>query len=162
MRKKILPFDQLQLPLLPHPQNNLYEQMKSNPAFTKRNIQNANAYLLKFCRNENSLVKYNTPTKLVHMCLAFQHSHFSADWLSDDLYVSSNWYLRTQTKEKEFNHSIQQTFVGQERLTNPWEGRCGRLSVCSNEVWLYLIQLFNSVSQNKKKLRYIKLHIQPS
>ena len=33
-------------PAVTSPTEQLYEQMKSNPAFTKRNIQNFNAYLL--------------------------------------------------------------------------------------------------------------------
>ena len=57
------------------------------------------------------------PTKLVHMCLAYQHFHFSADWFSDNLHVSSNWYLQTRTKGKEFNHQFSRRSWGR----NVWQ-----------------------------------------
>ena len=47
-----------------------------------------------------------------------QHFDFnSANWFPDNLHMSSAWYLRTTGKE--FNSSFQQTFVGQEPVTNP-------------------------------------------
>ena len=43
---KILPFVQLQgNPAVTSPQEQLYKQMTSNPAFTQRNIQKTNVYL---------------------------------------------------------------------------------------------------------------------
>ena len=87
--------------------------MTSSPAFTERNIQKANAYLLYSRQEQKSLVKYHS-TELVRMCLACQHFDFnSADWISDNLHVISSRYLRTM------GNGIQQTFVGQERVTNP-------------------------------------------
>ena len=43
----------------------------------------------------------------------------------DNLHVSSSSY--SQTMEKEFNHSFQQMFMGQERVTNPSQHLHGRL-----------------------------------
>ena len=42
------------------PKEQLYEQMTSNSAFTERNIQNANAYLLYSRQEQKSLVTYHT------------------------------------------------------------------------------------------------------
>ena len=50
--KKILPFVQ-------SPKEQLCEQMTSNPAFTGRNIQKANAYLLYSRQEQKSLVTYH-------------------------------------------------------------------------------------------------------
>ena len=91
------------------PTEQLCKQMTSNPAFTKRNIQNANAYLLNGWAKLVGHVSHST--ELVRMCLACQHfDSNSADWFSDNLHVSSSWYLRTMGKER--NPSIQQTFAG--------------------------------------------------
>ena len=151
MPKKILPFDQLQLPLLPHPHNNLYEQMTSNPAFTKRNIQNANAYLLKFCPNENSLVTYHTLPSL-YICV----------WLFNTLtsvpigyLIICTWAPTDICEHEQRKRNLTTRFSRRSWGRNVWR------TPENVFVWLYLIQLFNSVSQNKKKLRYIKLHIQP-
>ena len=45
----------------------LYEQTTSNPAFTERNIQKANAYLLDSRPQQKSLVTYHTLPSL-HVC----------------------------------------------------------------------------------------------
>ena len=50
--KKILPFVS--------PKGQLYKQMTCNPAFTERNIQKANAYLLDSRPEQKSLVMYHT------------------------------------------------------------------------------------------------------
>ena len=57
-----MPFVQLQgNSVVASPKEQLYEQMTSNPAFTERNIQKANAYLLLYSRQEQkSLVMYHT------------------------------------------------------------------------------------------------------
>ena len=56
-----MPFVQLQgNSVVASPKEQLYEQMTSNPAFTERNIQKANAYLLDSRPEQNSLVKYYT------------------------------------------------------------------------------------------------------
>ena len=70
----------------------IYEQMTYNPAFTERNIQEANAYLLDSRPEQKCLVTYHTlPIELVRMCLACQHFDFnSADWISDNLHVMSS------------------------------------------------------------------------
>ena len=65
------------------------------------------------CPELNFLLYVSHSTEL----LACQHFDFNSDWFSDDLHMSSSWYLRTIGKE--FKHSIQQTLVGQERVTNP-------------------------------------------
>ena len=64
--------------------------MTSNPAFTERNIQKANAYLLD-SRPEQKSFTYHTSTELVCKCLACQQFDInSADWISDNLHVISS------------------------------------------------------------------------
>ena len=46
------------------PKERLYKQMTSNPAFTERNIQKSNAYLLYSRQEQKSLVTYHTPQSL--------------------------------------------------------------------------------------------------
>ena len=83
----------------------LYEQTTSNLAFTERNIQKANAYLLD-SRPEQKSFTYHTSTELVCKCLACQQFDInSADWISDNLHVISSWYLRTMGKEFIFRFS---------------------------------------------------------
>ena len=130
-------------PAVASPTEQLYEQMTSNPAFTKRNIQNANSYLLNIlvlsklfghvshCTEQPGSFSRFSPTRpslllrmdrlertlwtrlsteLVRMCLACQHFDFnSADWFSNNVDVSSSWYLRRMGKE--FDHSFQHTLV---------------------------------------------------
>ena len=92
-------------PAVASPKEQLYEQMTSNSAFTERNIQKANSYLLVSRQEQKSLVTYHT-TELVRMCLAFQHFDFnSADWISDNLHVISSRYLRKMGKEFIFRFS---------------------------------------------------------
>ena len=77
-------------PAVASPKEQLYEQMTSNPAFTERNIQKANAYLL-YSRQEQKFGHVSHSTELVRMCLACQHFDFnSADWISDNLHVISS------------------------------------------------------------------------
>ena len=58
--KKILPFVLLKgNPVVASPEGQLYKQMTSNPAFTERNIQKANAYLLDSRPEQKSLVTYH-------------------------------------------------------------------------------------------------------
>ena len=47
-------------PVVASPKEQLYEQMASNPAFTERNIQKANAYLSYSRQEQKSLVTYHT------------------------------------------------------------------------------------------------------
>ena len=47
-------------PSVASPNEQLYEQMTSNPAFTERNIQKPNAYLLDSRPEKKSLVTYHT------------------------------------------------------------------------------------------------------
>ena len=49
-------------PAVTSPTEQLYEQMKSNPAFTKRNIQNFNAYLLNILVRSYCIWLVNTLT----------------------------------------------------------------------------------------------------
>ena len=59
--KKILPFVQLQSkPAVTSLRGQLYEQMTSNPAFTEKNIQKDNAFLLDSRPVQKSLVTYHT------------------------------------------------------------------------------------------------------
>ena len=65
--------------------------MTSNPAFTERNIQKANAYVY-LLDSRPELAKLfghvSHSTELVRMCLACQHFDFNgADWISDNLHV---------------------------------------------------------------------------
>ena len=59
--KKILPFVQLQSKsAVTSLREQLYEQMTSNPAFTEKNIQKDNAFLLDSRPVQKSLVTYHT------------------------------------------------------------------------------------------------------
>ena len=60
-------------PAVASPKEQLYEQMTSNPAFTERNIQKANAYLLYSRQEQKSPGHVSHSTELVRMCLARQH-----------------------------------------------------------------------------------------
>ena len=55
-------------PAVASPKEQLYEQMTSNPAFTERNIQKANAYLLDSRPEQKSLVTYHTLPSL-YVCV---------------------------------------------------------------------------------------------
>ena len=55
-------------PVIASPKEQLYEQMTFNPAFTERNIQKANAYLLDSCLEQKSLVTYDTLPSL-YVCV---------------------------------------------------------------------------------------------
>ena len=55
-------------PAVASPKEQLYEQMTSNPAFTERNIQKANAYLLCSRQEQKSLVTYHTLQSL-YVCV---------------------------------------------------------------------------------------------
>ena len=67
--KKNSAFVQLQgNPVIASPKEQLYEQMTFNPAFTERNIQKANAYLLDSCLEQKSLLTYDTLSSL-YVCV---------------------------------------------------------------------------------------------
>ena len=92
----------------------LYEQTTSNPAFTE--IQQPIAYLLDSHLEQKSLVTYHTLQSL-YICVWLVNFDFnSADWISDNLRVISSRYLPTTGKE--LCLSVQQTFVGKERVTH--------------------------------------------
>ena len=55
-------------PAVASPNEELYEQMTSNPAFTERNIQKPNAYLLDSRPEQKSLVTYHTLPSL-YVCV---------------------------------------------------------------------------------------------
>ena len=55
-------------PAVASPKEQLYEQMTSNPAFTERNIQKPNAYLLDSRPEQKSLVTYHT-LQSVYVCV---------------------------------------------------------------------------------------------
>ena len=72
------------------PKEQLYEQMTSNLAFSERNIQKANAYLLYSRQEQKSLVTYHTLQSL-YLCVWRVNTDFnSADWISDNLHVISS------------------------------------------------------------------------
>ena len=80
--------------------------MTSNPAFTEKNIQKANAYLLCSRLEQKSLVTYHALRELVRMCLVCQHFDFnSADWISYNLHVISSRNLGKMGKEFIFQFS---------------------------------------------------------
>ena len=58
------------------PKERLYEQMTSNPAFTERNIQKANAYLLYSRQEQKSLVTYHTLQSL-YVCVSLVNTLIS-------------------------------------------------------------------------------------
>ena len=90
--KKLLPFVQLQgNAAFASLREQLYEQMTSNAAFTERNIQKANAYLLLFLSGAKIFGHVSHSTELVRMCLTCLYSDFnSADWISDNVHVISS------------------------------------------------------------------------
>ena len=100
--------------------------MTCNPAFTERNIQKANAYLLLFSSGAKIFGHVSHSTELVRMCLACQHFDFnSADWISDNLHVISSWYLRTMGNEFIFSSAdVRGAGTHDEPLrTSAWEAR---------------------------------------
>ena len=72
------------------PKEQLYEQMASNPTFTERNIQKANAYLLYSRQEQKSLVTYHTLQSLYVGVWLVNTDFNSADWISDNLHVISS------------------------------------------------------------------------
>ena len=67
--KKILSFVQLQSnSAVALSREQPYEQMTSNPAFTERNLQKSNAYLLESRSEQKSLVTYHTLPSL-YVCV---------------------------------------------------------------------------------------------
>ena len=60
--KQILPLVRYKVTpiVVASPKEHVYEQMTYNPAFTERNIQEANAYLLDSRPEQKSLVTYHT------------------------------------------------------------------------------------------------------
>ena len=65
-------------PAVASPEERLYDQMTSNPAFTERNIQKANSYLL-YSRQEQKIFGHVSHAReLVRMCLACQHFDFNS------------------------------------------------------------------------------------
>ena len=85
-------------PAVASPKEQLYEQMTSNPAFTERNIQKANALISPiFTSGAKIFGQVSHSTELVRMCLACQHIDYnSADWISDNLQGISSRHLRTK------------------------------------------------------------------
>ena len=107
-------------PPLHHPKNNfMSKQHLIQPL--RREIYN-NPWLLswlspRFSSGAKIFGNVSHATELVCMCLACQHFDFnSANWISDNLHVISSWYLWTMGR---ICLSVQQMFVGQERVTNP-------------------------------------------
>ena len=92
-------------PAVASPKEQIYVQMTSNPAFTERNIQKANAYLLYSRQEQKSLVTYHTLQSL-YVCVWLVNTDFnSANWISDNLHVICSRYLRTMGKEFIFQFS---------------------------------------------------------
>ena len=93
-------------PAVASPKEQLYEQMTSNPAFTERNIQKSNAYLLYSRQEQKSFVAYHTLQSL-YVCVSLVNTLIStrADWICDNLHEISSRYLRTMGKEFNFQFS---------------------------------------------------------
>ena len=78
-------------PAFASPNEQLYEEMTSNPAFSERNIQKPNAYLLDSRPEQKSLVTYHT-LQSVYVCVWLVNTltFNSVDWFSDNLHVISS------------------------------------------------------------------------
>ena len=86
-------------PAVASPKEQLYEQMTSNPAFTERNIQKANAYLLLSLQEQKSLATYHTlPSLYVRVWLVNTLTSTAPIGSLDNLHVISSRYLRTVAK----------------------------------------------------------------
>ena len=127
----MLPIVHLQrtTPPLPHPQSKFMSKWNLIQPL-QREIYRTPTFLSQiFLSGANLFGHVSHFIEFVRVCLACQHFDFnSADWFSDNLDVSSSWYLRTTGKE--LNHSFQQTLVGQEHVTNPYDRLHVRLITC--------------------------------
>ena len=103
-------------PAVASPKEQFYEQTTSNQAFTKRNIQKLNPYPLDSRPEQKSLIMYHTLQSL-NVCV----------WLVNTLTPSAPdrspiicmWSPADICEQWERNFfSVQQTFVGQEHMTN--------------------------------------------
>ena len=111
-----MPFVQLQgNTAFASPKEQLYEQITSNPAFTERNIQKANAYLLDSRPEQKSLVTYRTLTSL-YVCVWFVNTLTSTAPIGADYLRQSACDLQLifTNNRKGIYLSVQKTLVGQE------------------------------------------------
>ena len=100
-------------PAVASPKEQLYEQMTSNPAFTERNIQKTQRLSPRFLSGAKIFGHVSHSTELVRMCLACQHFDFNSTDCDHQLIFANNG--------KGIHLSVQETSVGQERVTNPKE-----------------------------------------
>ena len=116
--KKILPFVLLGNPVVASPKEQLYEQMTSNPAFTERNIQKANAYLLDSRPEQKSLVTYHTLPSL-YVCIWLVNTLSSTAPIGSPIICI--WSAADIANGKEIYILVQQMLMGQEHdfVTNP-------------------------------------------
>ena len=135
--KKILPYVQLQSnPAVASPREQLYEQMTSNPVFTERNIQKANACLLYSHPEQNLPSLYvcvwlvNTLTSTASIGSPISACHLQLIFANNGTGI----YL-----------SVQQILLGKERVirTSSWEAN---------------VKLVDNVNILKSKLRSIQLY----
>ena len=83
----------------------LYEQMTSNPAFREKYTK-TQRLSVRFSSEAKIFGHVSHFTELVRKCLACQHLDFnSADWTSDNLHVISSRHSRTIGKEYIFQFS---------------------------------------------------------
>ena len=87
--------------------------MTSNPAFTERNIQKTQRLSPRFLSGAKIFGHVSHSTELVRMCLACQHFDFNSADCGHQLIFANNG--------KGIHLSVQETSVGQERVTNPKE-----------------------------------------
>ena len=118
MCEKTLPFVQSynSNPTIASPKKQLYEEMTSNPAFTEKNIQKANAYLLYSLQEQKSLVTYHALQSL-YVYVWLVNTLTPTELIGSPIICM--WSPIFANNGKGIYLSVQQTFVGQERVTNP-------------------------------------------
>ena len=135
--KKILPYVQLQSnPAVASPREQLYEQMTSNPVFTERNIQKANACLL-YSRPEQNLPS-------LYVCVWLVNTLTSTVSIGSPI-SACHLQLIFANNGKGIYLSVQQILLGKERVirTSSWEAN---------------VKLVDNVNILKSKLRSIQLY----
>ena len=108
-------------PAVASPKEQLYEQMTSNPAFTERNIQKANAYLLYSRQEQKSLVTYHTLQSL-YVCVWLVNTLTSTAPIGSPI-ISTSFPGLSPTRPTERRRAGRR---------EPWERGCDNLHVISS------------------------------
>ena len=104
----------------------LYEQMTSNPAFTERNIQKPNAYLLDSRPQQKSLIKYHTLRSL-YVCVWLVNTLTSTAPIGS--LINCMWSLADICEQRERNLSFSSADVrgagtrDEPLRTSAWEAK---------------------------------------